>query len=310
MTNTNTPEIPRMLCLVRVRSSVMIACLMFVSVAEAQHQSPRARVEALDLESMTVGRVTTLFAPNDRSRARQLAELSEAAAAFFEQKLGVSFAFRLAVLGPKDWFSPYGAGLPYGIPWCSVAERLMVVPASLKEGALIDGRNAQEDRWRVDFVTLHEFGHLTAKQYLHPTSAHDELPVLWFEELTATYFAYGFIRSIDQHWAESARAEWIARVKAYTPRQLSLDWSFMRTLPADELGPTYGWYQNVLNLRVADVYAKHGLAFLRTLKQNLPLNTMDNWTTQSLLASLEQISPGFQEWADELQKGVKGVRKN
>jgi hypothetical protein len=46
--------------------------------------------------------------------------------------------------------------MPYGIPWCSVAERLMVVQASLKEGVLIDGRNEQEDHRRVDFVTLHE----------------------------------------------------------------------------------------------------------------------------------------------------------
>jgi hypothetical protein len=66
---------------------------------------------------MKVGRVTTLFAPNDRARAKQLAELSEAVAVFFERELGVSFECRLAVLGPTQWFSPHGGpGMPYGIP--------------------------------------------------------------------------------------------------------------------------------------------------------------------------------------------------
>jgi hypothetical protein len=54
---------------------------------------------------------------------------------------------------------------------------------------LIDGRNTR----RVDFVTLHEFGHLGAKQYLHPASTHEELRIPWFEELVATYFAYAFV---------------------------------------------------------------------------------------------------------------------
>ena len=285
--------------------TALIACLTLAYPLQARDQSSRTKLEALGLETMTVGRVTALFPRDDRARARQLAELSEAAAAFFEKELNLSFEFRLAALGPAHWFSPHGADLPYGIPWCSVAERLMVVPASLKEGVLIDGRNEQDDRRRVDFVTLHEFGHLGAKQYLHAASTREELPILWFEELVATYFAYAFVSSFDHQWAESARKDWIARVEGYTPRKLSLDWSFMRALPAAELAPTYGWYQNVLNLRVADVYEEHGLLFLRTLKEKLPLCNMDTWTTESLLGQLESIAPAFQRWADRLEKDAK-----
>jgi len=83
----------------------------------------------------------------------------------------------------------------------------MVVPASLKEGALIIGPNEQEDRRRVDFATLHELGHLAAKRYLHPASAHDELPVPWLEELVPTYFGYAFVSSSDRQWTESMRRE-------------------------------------------------------------------------------------------------------
>jgi hypothetical protein len=59
----------------------------------------------------------------------------------------------------------------------------------------------------------------------------------------------------------------------------------------------------VLNLRVADIYANHGLGFLRALKEKLPFHSMSTWTTESLLADLERIAPGFQQWADEFQKG-------
>jgi hypothetical protein len=295
----------RLLCPGRIATHSIIACLTLACPLQAQDRPLRTKIESLGLETMTVGRVTTLFAADDRARARQLAQLSEAAAAFFEKELNVSFEFRLAVLGPTHWFSPYAADLPYGIPWSSVGERLMVVPASLSQGALIDGRNEHEDRQRVDFVTLHELGHVAAKPYLHPTSAHEELPILWFEELVATYFGYAFVSSFDRQWTESARKDWIARVEGYTPPKLSLDWSFMRTLPAAELAQTYGWYQNALNLRVADIYGEHGLAFLRTLKETLPFRTMDTWTTESLLGYLEQIAPGFQRWADRLQKGAK-----
>jgi hypothetical protein len=290
-------------------TGLIIACLRLASPAPAQAQSPLARIEALGLESMKVGRVTTLCAPNDRARAKELAELSEAAAAVFERALGVSFEFRLAALGPNQWFSTAGGpGMPYGIPWALTAERLMVVPASLREGVLINGTDAVADRRRVDFVTLHEFGHLIAKQYLHPTSAHEELPILWFEEIVATYFGYAFVSSIDRDWAEASRREWMADVAGYTPRTRSLDWSFMRGLPPAELASTYGWYQVVLNLRVADIYATHGLGFLRALKENLPFHSMNTWTTESLLADLERITPGFQRWADEFQKGANHPR--
>jgi len=290
---------------------LFIICLMLACPLGAAAQSPRTKIEALGLETMKVGRVTTLFAPKDRTRAKQLAELSEAAAAFFERQLGLSFEFRLAVLGQGDWFSPYGgAGMPYGIPWCSTAETLIVAPASLREGALINGPNEQADRRRVEFVALHEFGHLAAKRYFHPASAHEELPIPWFEELLATYFGYSFVAASNDQWAHSARQEWIARVESYIPRQLTLDWSFMRTLPPNELAQTYGWYQYLLNVRVADVHREHGLAFLQKLRAKLPLDNLDKWSSESLLRDLEQIAPGFQEWAAQFQKARSEVRSD
>jgi hypothetical protein len=75
----------------------------------------------------------------------------------------------------------------------------------------------------VDFVTIHEFGHIANKHYYHPTDAHEEFPLPWFEELVASYFAYAFIRSTDPQWTEAARKNWTASVDGYSPRVLSLD---------------------------------------------------------------------------------------
>ena len=79
----------------------------------------------------------------------------------------------------------------------------------------------------------------------------------------------------------------------------------MRSLAGPELAQTYGWYQVMLNLRVVETYAQHGLPFLRRLKETLPVDTMDDWTTESLLDCLEQIAPGFQRWADKFKSGTK-----
>jgi hypothetical protein len=67
--------------------TALIACLTLACPLQGRDQSSQTTLEGLGLETMTVGRVTALFPRDDRARARQLAELSEAAAAFFEKEL-------------------------------------------------------------------------------------------------------------------------------------------------------------------------------------------------------------------------------
>lgn len=289
----------------RAFTGVLAVSFAFASPGYGQTTSYVPRVEALNLEVLRVGRVTAYFAREDSARAKHLAVLAESAATFFHHELGVAFDIRLAALAPRHWFSPYTSDLPYGIPWGSVRERLIVVPSSLKEGALISGRDSAFDSRFVDFVTLHEIGHIANKQFFHPASTHEEFPIPWFEELVATYFGYAFMRSTDPAWGDSARRFWSDELAGYRPRVVSLDWSFMRSLPGPELGRTYGWYQVLLNLRAADTYAEYGIAFLRQLKTTLPVDSLDHWTTQLLLARLDAIAPGFQNWAARLPGGVR-----
>jgi len=273
--------------------------LLLLPTVQAQDLPPLARLEALGLDTMEVGRVTAYFVPADRARAEELAVLTEEVAAFFEQNLGFTFDLGMAALAPEHWFSDI-PGIPYAIPWPSMRDKLIFMPSSLQEGLLIQGPTELEDRRRVDFVLLHEYGHIAAKAYFRPMDDQDYLPVKWFEELLATYFAYAFVHASDSAWAKAAEVAWLGEVGGYTPSVLSLDWSFMNALPGNELARTYGWYQFMLNLRAAEIYDEHGLDFLRTLKEQLPWQDTGDWNTAILLPRLEEIAPGFKAWEESL----------
>lgn len=281
---------------------LLLAWPGFASYVHAEDPAPLATVRALDLDTIRVGRVSAYHASTDREHAERLAALSEKAAAYFERELGVSFPIHLAVLAPENWFVPYAGGddEPYGMPWAWVDDSLMTAPASLDEGVLIRGSDNDANLRRVKFVLLHEFGHLANKHYLHPDSPRPYSSVRWLEELLATYFAYAFISAQDPEWAETSRGQWIEVVKGYTPDVISLDWSFMRELPPKDFVRTYAWYQNLLNLRAAELYEAHGLDFLRGLRSELPWDDLGQWTTETVMPHLEQLAPGFQEWADAL----------
>lgn len=281
------------------RRVAIILCLLLASVANAQEPTPLARVEALGLDTMRMGHVTTYFARPDRERAEQITTLLQDAAAYFERDLGVSFDLRVAALGPARWISDI-PDIPDTIPWAAEEERLIIAPAFERERPDLPSPRSFDRA--IEFIALHEYGHLAANEYLHPGRPGAYRAVRWFKELLATYFAYAFVRSVDPEWADSAKSGWAGVVASYTPRELSLDWSFMRGLPPAEVGQTYGWYQNLLNLRVAEVFEQHGVGFLRAVRDRLAWDEMDTWTTASLLPRLEEIAPGFQAWADRLER--------
>lgn len=268
--------------------------------AHAEDPTPLARVKALGLDTAQIGRVTAHFASTDRDRAVELATLAEAAAAHFERELGVSFEFGIAALTPEHWFSEY-PGAPYAIPWPAVSEQLLFVPSSLSEGFMVRGPTELHDRRRIDSALLHEYAHLVEKAYLRPESTRDDLSLAWFGELLANYLAYAYIHSADPKWAAAAKAMRRDVIDTYTPSMLSLNWGFMNDLTPDELARTYAWYQNLLILRAAALYEAHGLCFLRSLKDRLSWEDEEEWTTESLLRSLENIAPGFEAWSEDLQ---------
>ena len=270
----------------------------FIPATDATSQlvdSPGKILERLDLDTSTVGRVTAHFRQPDRPRALELAALVEQAAAMFEDKLRLSFPIELAALTPDDWFSDI-PGIPYAIPWPSMNERLLLLPSSLRVGLMVEGREPVVAKRLVDFVALHEYGHIAAKEYFRPGDRADYIPVQWFRELIATYFAYSYIATGDPAWARASRAEWETAVAASAPPVLSLDWGFMNEMTGIELAQTYEWYQLMLNLKAAELFDVHGVALLPALKR-LPWNQSRDWTSAVVVESLQSIDAGLADWA-------------
>lgn len=81
-----------------------------------------------------------------------------------------------------------------------------------------------------------------------------------------------------------------------------MDWGFLRALAPAEFARTCARYQNLLNLRAADVYDQHGLEFLRAVREQLPWARSGEWTGASVLELVDAIAPGFKTWADALQQ--------
>ena len=284
------------------RSAVILvlACAALVMAAPAstlaQRPGAMAVLDTLGLESGQMGHVTYYFATPDKARAQALASLINDAAAAFDRELDLRFDLSLAALGPDQWFSEF-PGVPYAVPWASIPERLLLLPSSLSQGVLITGPNELADRRRVDFVALHEYGHVAAKECFRPTAVEPYTPVSWFEELIATYFAYSYVAAADPEWASAARAEWSSQIEAFTPSVVSLDWSFMNSLPGPDLSRTYAWYQFVMNKRAAELYDRHGVALLPRLKAALLWKDASGWTPAGLLTALDGVTPELASWA-------------
>lgn len=275
--------------------NLIAAIMMLATLARSQDQTPLARVEALQYQTARIGKVTVYFDPADRQRALELGTLTNKAAALHERDLGLSFDFRLAALSSEDWFSDYPDG-PYTIPWAHLGDRMIIVPAS---GARLPGEG--DFHRAIEFITLHEYGHLAIKHYFLSGSDREFGVVHWFDEFLATYFGYAFLRSVDPDWADALIDAWKTNIEGYRPKELSLDWGFMTDLPPDELGKTYAWYQNLLNLRVSEMFHKHGTNFLKDTKHSLPWSEISSWTTPSLLRRLDKFSRGWVVWASDLE---------
>lgn len=275
--------------------------LVPVCFTQVEVEQVEKRIKDLKLSTISTEGTTIYFDKTDSIRSREFAVLSVSMVKFFKQKFNISYNLKIAGLGPENWFSEF-PGIPYAIPWPYFPDRIIMMPSSLTEGIMINpGRNRQENKWFVDYVLVHEYSHFLEKDYFRPADKSDYLSVKWLGEFIANYFAYAYIHSADTAWATGAKKMWRENLKAYTPEKFTLNWSFMNDLPPQELGPTYAWYQVMLNLRAAELYEKYGVGFLQTLKEKLPWQEVEKWDTKTLLPLLETIYPGFKKWSENIE---------
>jgi hypothetical protein len=262
-------------------------------------------VKALGLSSQKEKGITIYFTPADSLRSMEFASLSAGMSAFFKKEINIGFDFKVAALQPGNWFSEF-PGIPYAIPWPYFPDRIIMMPASLDEGIMVTKeRTRQQNKWFVDFVMVHEYCHFLEKDFFRPGDTKSYISLKWFGEFMANYLAYAYIYTADKDWAGAVKKLWKENLKAYTPTNFSLNWSFMNELPPQELGPTYGWYQVMLNLKAAELYEKYGLDLLHTLKKDLVWHDSKNWTTASILPQLENKFPGFIKWSENIEGYAK-----
>lgn len=189
---------------------------------------------------------------------------------------------------------------------------MVFLPATIDDGVLVSGylgkpgkvpqsildelesHNLTYDdaaRRMVDVIGFHELGHIYTRVY--ELATHRK----WFDEMAASYFAYAYMDA--KHPKLLAVFEGVTQTSVDTvdPRFTSLE-DFER-IYINVSAENYDWYQSMFVKRISAIYPEHGLSFLEKAKAALESNR--NFTDEELLARLEEIAPGFIQWAKEVE---------
>jgi hypothetical protein len=141
----------------------------------------------------------------------------------------------------------------------------------------------------VDIIGYHELGHALAGASGFATESH------WLNELTATYFAYAFLRAEHPELATVFEELGAAKLDGYTPTHTTLanfDALYVGVGPSD-----YTWYQSLFLQEVTRIYEADGLAFLSRLEEVFPAGATPA-EADARLSQLEQVSPELRRWVE------------
>ena len=238
-----------------------VSLVLALPASAGAQESPIPLFRELGLQSASMGAVTLYSTPGHESWAEEIVEMSSGAVAVFGDSLGLTFDFSVAVLTPPQWRTWFIDGDEvawvndqYGMPWAWPPDRLLAVPATLDEGLVIrDPSDVEGNRRQLRFIALHELGHISAREFFHPTSQYRWSPVGWFEEFLATYFAVA-IASLDEEIAEFVVRFSEDLVETTDPAFTNLDLmhQVFGRLPPPQAAANYGWYQAVINLKAVE----------------------------------------------------------
>jgi hypothetical protein len=277
-----------------------------VTAQDEQRLTVYERIKKMELDSLYTG-LWVYYQEGYAGRAEVIARRISASNQFFSDSLGVDVRIRIALLDPENY--ERGEFMhPYGLPFISGG--VTVLPADLNSGAVIDMFTpfeatitadnlamlqkvgftySEAKKMMVDLIGLHEIGHEQIRAFGINTRQR------WFDELMASYFGYAYLRSMEPRLAVVWDAVTRAGREGYKSTHTSLD-DFNSLYTSVGVGD-YVWFQNVFHERVSDVYDEHGLAFVREVKDRLDNTHLKTKTAGELLAVLEEIAPGFMEWA-------------
>ena len=306
-------------------TSLLLALALSAGVAsraEAQDLTPTNldRVRALGLDSLDAG-YRVFYSDGYAERAAAMGRLVAASNAFYRDRLGIDVAeLTVALLDPADYErAALPGGIPYGLPF--VNGGVVVQPADLRVGLIRDAYAPYEATASprlvarlgavglsyaealpvmFDAIALHEIGHVQVDAYGLDTKQP------WLNEWMATYLGYAFMRVHEPEMAVVWDVVLEAGREGYEPAHTSLD--DLNRLYTGVGFENYIWYQNIFQDRVHALYDLHGLDVVRVVKERLADPDWTPETAAELIAALDEVAPGFAEWAEAYDTAAEAGR--
>ena len=251
------------------------------------------------------GRIPAYHATGAREEARRVQGMLEKGVDYYRAKFGMELPFQLALLGPDEWQhmnpkpAPYAQFLPGVTTTGSPPVNVVMLPVG--RGHALDALfqriagspplstiRLNPDDLSARFVALvgfHELGHVYARGYGLVGAPG------WLNEFLASYFAYTFLSA--EH-PEDARI-WQLASEAFV-QQIKPQRRALSDIHSGVGAKNYVWYQGSLQVRVEQVHRQLGIEFLHKLRAIRKDREFPQETTV-VLELLEQIAPGFHEWA-------------
>ncbi len=303
----------------------LVWAMLMVSIglgAWVWHQSSNALVEFLPRVvhlnlPVLPAPVTTYYADGAKARAERLQADVRDMNAFYQERLGVQADVTLAVLNSNQWarVNPIPFGLPgvLGVPhvvfmpahsggWTfhQMRAREGAIPADVLQDYLRTTQKTLEaasDDF-VDFIALHELGHVLLMRYGIDPGCH------WLNEFLASYLAYAYVA--ERRPERKPVIALLGRPSVTRPRHTTLADLERLYFRVDD----YGWYQGMFERRIQEMYPNAGLRFIAELRRQrprppttaqdtaLPEEVLDRIAPERALQIVEAIAPGFQAWAE------------
>lgn len=286
--------------------------VIFLSIAFHANAGPLDEVKKLPV-NVIEGEITVYHTKGYEDRALMLGQMLEEAKEFFEQSLGISANISLAVLDRSHWLQITNF-FPYGSPWVSW-DNVVFLPATIDDGRVVSNQLAMSGkasqsvldklgshnltyddaaRMFVDVIGFHELGHIYNRTY--ELTTHRK----WFEEMAASYFAYAYMDARHPELLAVFECGHQTIIDTVDPVFTSFaDLERLSNAVNSACKQNYGWYQAMFIKRISAIYPDHGLSFLENAK--VALESDRQLTDEELLARLEEIAPGFIQWAEEVE---------
>ncbi len=267
------------------------------------------------------GEVELYYSTCCRERAIEVQKTLEDYLRFYEERLGIHVQFAVAVLDKNDWTrvdsqNPNQAGGPYGLTHWVGPPYVAFVPAddggvitqnlladrvheTAESRALLASVKMSFNEAASKFIlhpAMHELGHRLLREFGIQFDSQES--TAWFLEVLASYFAYAYEKERRPDLATILEA--VAKMSS-PPVMYTAPSEFTKTfrLMAGGDSSNFIWYQHQFEGRIVDVYARQGLGFLPKVKGAFS-GRKGEISSNDLMTSLEQASPGFEAWFSHL----------